>query len=229
MSASGGCRLLCCLCWLAAVPSKTERPRRYLAERRYEPPTYIASLHHRLWVGVAAADLRHGVLLHRPQAGCYSAAQSVACLDVALWLTPTLGGILFALWPVSWIRYLGLIVVRIVPVLYSRFRQQPVSLLLGLTLGGAIAESPFGWSFDQVGLLPLILYLLALRRQFRRWWIDLSLLAIYCVPLMMRIAQMDEFYYFRIPWLVLAMSFGVARSGKPSLHLSEFVRRYGPS
>ncbi len=179
-------------------------------------------LRQRLWRFFAAAGVSVLILLAIATllypGWLTSYLNDISSRNMALWLTPTLGGFLFALWPTQWIRYVGLILVLVTPVLYERIGYQRVWLLLGLTLGTAIAVSPFGWSFDQIVLLPLILYMLDARRRLKRWWLDLGLLAIYLIPLIMHIGQVDEFNYLWIPWLTLALYLGVIFSTRGHLY-----------
>ena len=142
--------------------------------------------------------------------------------SMMLWLTPTLGGILFALWPLPWIRYIGLLLVLMVPILYSRARQYPPWLVLGLVLGAGVAVSPFGWSFDQIVLLPLILYMIDAQRRLKHWWLGWGLLAIYLIPLMLHVIQVDELSYVWVSWLTLALYIGVMRT-KPQAPWSAAV------
>jgi hypothetical protein len=68
-------------------------------------------LRHRQWRFFAAATLcmlfylAVATLLYPGWLRSYLG--NIADRDVALWLTPTLGGVLFAIWPEAWIRYVA--------------------------------------------------------------------------------------------------------------------------
>jgi len=71
---------------------------------------------------------------------------------------------------------------------------------------------PFGWSFDQILLLPAVLQMIYWRRALSRPpWLDAGLVALYVVPFVMRLAQWDEFGFAWAPWLALWLYVRAAR------------------
>jgi hypothetical protein len=105
-------------------------------------------------------------------------------------------------WPVSWLRYVGLIVLVAVPLLD---RRQTITHRVTVTLALGVALAPFGWSFDQILLLPMMLQLIAWNRRLKHRWLTVGLILLYAIPFAMRLAQVDEFEYVWVPWLTLGL------------------------
>jgi len=129
------------------------------------------------------------------------------------WQTPTLGGALYSLWPVGWIRYVGLLSMLAVPWLARLWEKKDAPSVLSKLLLLSVALAPFGWSFDQVLLLPAILQMIFWRRVLARsTWLNLGLAALYVVPFAMRLSQFDEFSFVWVPWLTIGLYMWTARS-----------------
>lgn len=131
--------------------------------------------------------------------------QNLGERGVAQWQTPTLGGLLLLLWPISWLRYTGLVSIGWVPALDKRLNAASAYDVLSLTLALGVALAPFGWSFDEILLLPMVLQLLHWQRHFKSWWLTVGLGLLYAIPLAMRVAQVDEFLYSWVPWFALGL------------------------
>jgi hypothetical protein len=131
-----------------------------------------------------------------------SYTQNLTDRGLALWQTPTLGGLVLLVWPVSWLRYVGLIVLVAVPLLD---RRQTITHRVTVPLAFGVALAPFGWSFDQILLLPMMLQLIAWNRRLKHRWLSVGLILLYAIPFAMRLAQVDEFEYVWVPWLTLGL------------------------
>ena len=131
--------------------------------------------------------------------------QNVTAQGVTQWQTPTLGGLLLWLWPISWLRYVGLLGVALVPVFARRLNGSTMYAALRLTLALGVALAPFGWSFDQILLLPMVLQLMRWQQALKTWWLAFGLAVVYAVPLGLRVIEVDEFLYSWVPWFVLGL------------------------
>ena len=91
------------------------------------------------------------------------------------------------------------------PLLDRRTAGVRVVYVISLTLALGAGLAPFGWSFDQILLLPMVLQLIAWNRRAKRWWLTAGLVMLYAIPFAMRIAQVNEFDYLWVPWLTLGL------------------------
>jgi len=137
---------------------------------------------------------------------------NVGARGLTEWKTPTLGGAILLVWPMGWLRYLGLAAVAVIPWMERRLSAKPAAMSLALPLALGAALAPFGWSFDQILLLPMVLQLLDWSRRLRRGWMYVGLVGLYVIPFAMRVSQADEFSYLWVPWLALGLYWVAARA-----------------
>lgn len=145
------------------------------------------------------------------------------------WATPTLGGLLAIAWGESWTRFLGIVFLPAVVVLWWKTQHHDPEVVTAALLPVSLALAVFGWSYDQILLLlPIIAIVVCLvRRELspRDTWITAAFLGIFAFTLFVqRVWFTNEMYYFWVPWAVLFIAAWAAwrRSrNRAVLHSSE--------
>jgi hypothetical protein len=162
----------------------------------------------RVWLGFALALAISLIVLtvflpSWPQA--YSAILDSPPIN---WATPTLGGLMAIAWGENWARFLGLLFLPAVILLWWKTRHCSPELVTAGLLPISLALAAFGWSYDQILLLlPIMAIVVSLvRRQLppREAWITAALLGIFAIALFVqRTRAANEFHYLWVPWAVL--------------------------
>jgi hypothetical protein len=124
------------------------------------------------------------------------------------WATPTLGGLLASAWGKSWTRFLGLLLLPVVIVLWWKTQQHGLEIVSAGLLPVSLALAVFGWSYDQILLLlPIIAIVVCLvRHELSSWdtWVTAALLGIFTIALFaQRVQSTNEMDFFWVPWAVL--------------------------
>jgi len=131
--------------------------------------------------------------------------------DLLNWETPTLGGILTAVFGWSWSKWMGIVILPVSLIFLWPLRQKfswPV--LVSLTLLISVSTAPFGWGYDVIVLLVPLIQIVAWivvgksQRLFSSLMIVL-LAAIDLVLFYLRVITINELYFFWAPLVFGAM------------------------
>jgi hypothetical protein len=124
------------------------------------------------------------------------------------WATPTVGGLMAMAWGTSWGRYVGLLLLPVIVLVWWRMRHRRLEIITAALLPVSLALAIFGWSYDQILLLLLLIAVAVslVRRELsaRDTAITASLVGLIVAALLVqRLESVNEVYYAWAPWAVL--------------------------
>jgi hypothetical protein len=114
----------------------------------------------------------------------------------------TVGGFVQAYSGSTVLRFPGILTLLLIPWLALLIERRGLLTGLSVALLISVPLAPYGWSFDQVVLLPAvvqIVFWLVHATDRRRWWYGAGLLAIYVILLVMKVQGVGDFLYVWVP------------------------------
>ncbi|MGC8787565.1 MAG: hypothetical protein ACP5Q1_09100, partial [Anaerolineae bacterium] len=128
--------------------------------------------------------------------------------DFFQYYTSTLGGLAYALWGTNLLRYAGILLLPLIPFLLRLADSQGWLTAMNVALLASVPLAPYGFTFDQIVLLPAILQMLAWLQQGElpgrcSQAVRIGLVLIYLVFFLLSIPTL---YYHCFAWVPLALA-----------------------
>jgi hypothetical protein len=165
-----------------------------------------AALHRRwrVWLGLIAATvlgLIIATLLSPVWLGSY--LNALGSNDFFVKLNATLGGFAKAVWGTDALRYLAVLTLFLLPWLVRLSNRRGLLTGVNVALLISLPLAPYGWSFDQIMLLPaitqIVFWITRTAEARRRASYALCLIAIYALMLFMKLFGLGDFYFVCVP------------------------------
>jgi hypothetical protein len=124
------------------------------------------------------------------------------------WMTPTVGGLIQAATGLTWVKFIGVILLPVLAYLWwTRYRSTPLITLVSVLTILSLITAPFGWSYDFIVLLVPILHMLSLAANGAVSRSDVAIILVAGLAADMaayyqRIVIENELYFFWIPVVV---------------------------
>lgn len=122
--------------------------------------------------------------------------------------TSTLGGLAYALWSTNLLRFAGILLLPLIPCLLRLADSQGWLTAMNVALLASVPLAPYGFTFDQVVLLPAIMQMLVWLRRgelpvWCSWAVKVGLVLIYLAFFLLSI---PDLYYHSFAWVPLALA-----------------------
>lgn len=165
-----------------------------------------AAMHRRwqVWLGLAAAALA-GLIVATVLSPAWASSYRPALGSNDFWikLTATVGGVGRAMWGTDVFRYLGVLTWLLIPWLVRLADQQGLLTSVNVALLISLPLAPYGWSFDQIMLLPaitqIVFWLMQTTDRDRQRIGAFSLAAIYAIMFGMKLMGLGDFFFAGVP------------------------------
>ncbi len=158
----------------------------------------------RVWLGLIAATvlgLIIATLLSPIWPGSY--LHALGSNDFFVKLNATLGGFAKAIWGTDALRYLAVFTLFLLPWLVRLSDQRGLLTGVNVALLISLPLAPYGWSFDQIMLLPaitqIVFWITRTTDERQRTAYAGCLIAIYVLMLVMKLLGWGDYYFVWVP------------------------------